>query len=1460
MQSKNNPKHNSMKFKEQTESPILNQSKLVNTLDIIKDEINKWEEKNTDKDIKIVSIDNGKIVLSMVYGKQHIIEILCPKDYPNVKSGFSCKEIKTVNTIPLSFISQANNQLKSKKNLSVHRIISHLSTTFQNYKKALKSKVSKDKMKDKSESNSEHEQESKSVVSNEIPSEVSIDSKLTKDINFINDLIKEANKCSNDVPSDSDETHQEVDDRPLTEEVVVPDPTRIVRRRNSKLQTGSTKIKIFGKSKNSGPSSSKTSISSMLKVEDLEDKNPYLQEQDIMSIIQDEWNKVQESKSICPTTNEDNNDLDNLINEVERLVQETKDQETKDQETKDQETKDQETKDQETKDQETKDQEEIWASSFTTQAPNGENFEESSWEVPNETSQITVVEPVQEATEEPVQNVTEEPIQLVAEEPVQEVAEESVQDTAEESVQETVKESVQETVKESVQEEVVEEPVQENVKEPIQETTEEPVQQVAEEPVQEEVAEKPVQEVAEEPVQETTEEPVQQVAEKPVQEEVAEKPVQEVAEEPVQETTEEPVQQEVAEEPFQQEVVEESVQEVAEEPVQKATEELVQQEVAEESIQDVTEDIVKLDVTVQNDFSDHSDSPEPSDSSDSEEEITNSNNLGRYFKIYDPTTGKTTGVYVGGIPKQAASKALTKLFSNDDTVKNTNNKKEFYLREYTGNKPGKIYKYEGTRQKLNQPQKISIPSFNGQYKTITYNYKNKIVKKNVPDSIKNPSKPVKKSIKPVKKLSTTKLDSQTNSVKEKSENKDIINYNDTGDKYGLYIDFGKFFKNSKIPFDLEKLRDNALKLSNQENQDDNYSTMKLRNFKNNNAVNLMINDFTKLYNDGVKNGYNIEPINDNIYDLDILLSSNFLDKDSVLYQDMINLKIDHIKINIKINHKMYPFYPPQVSLIRPTIENNVAAIIATIDYLFANKWNPMISIVNIVNDIRNILNKYGALDEKKYQDNLDPIFHDLVELSLLTGTQCSMYQSDQKVIDLSNNSTNEKQSKYWKKGTGFGHSGLSDWDFNQTKENIKNRELKIYQCLRKIVVKLTKIILGKNQVDVINILKESCFIPYLKLVFIDGSLFDLVKDLSYFELVLNSMRILTKEYLPLFLHKYNDKSLLEVLDQFNKDCHSYLNTLKNIKESDCQNEIDVIENFMSFYKRLSTSIEKFNEITESNNKEEVISNDVKDLYKITLGNEVFQEYNLDLNKFANMLTNDTKKEGLIHKDALKAISRELLSHSKNLPVEYGSSIYYRYSPENIRYHEFIITGPEDSPYDSGCFHFRMYNPSAYPNTSPFVSMTTTGHGSVRFNPNLYADGKVCLSILGTWRGQAGESWIPGVSSMLQVMISIQSLVLISEPYFNEPGYESSRGTDKGNKLSAEYNQKVRFNCMKWAMIDVIKNPVPGFESMIKKHFSIKAPHIKQVCQTWVNEAPDNNKSEYQKLYDELIGLLDSLVA
>ena len=93
-----------------------------------------------------------------------------------------------------------------------------------------------------------------------------------------------------------------------------------------------------------------------------------------------------------------------------------------------------------------------------------------------------------------------------------------------------------------------------------------------------------------------------------------------------------------------------------------------------------------------------------------------------------------------------------------------------------------------------------------------------------------------------------------------------------------------------------------------------------------------------------------------------------------------------------------------------------------------------------------------------------------------------------------------------------------------------------------------------------------------------------------------------------------------------------------------------------------------------------------------------------------------------------------------------------------------------------------------PIPSPLQLLTT---GGVRFNPNLYACGKVCLSLLGTWAGGRGEGWIAGTSTMLQVVLSIQALILVETPYYNEPGYESGAGGARAEKAAAEYTQRVR---------------------------------------------------------------------
>ena len=66
---------------------------------------------------------------------------------------------------------------------------------------------------------------------------------------------------------------------------------------------------------------------------------------------------------------------------------------------------------------------------------------------------------------------------------------------------------------------------------------------------------------------------------------------------------------------------------------------------------------------------------------------------------------------------------------------------------------------------------------------------------------------------------------------------------------------------------------------------------------------------------------------------------------------------------------------------------------------------------------------------------------------------------------------------------------------------------------------------------------------------------------------------------------------------------------------------------------------------------------------------------------------------------------------------------------------------------------------------------------MRFNPNLYADGKVCMSLLGTWHsGGLEEKWDAKQSTLYQVLVSIQGLILVDDPMFNEPGFDGLRGT------------------------------------------------------------------------------------
>ena len=198
----------------------------------------------------------------------------------------------------------------------------------------------------------------------------------------------------------------------------------------------------------------------------------------------------------------------------------------------------------------------------------------------------------------------------------------------------------------------------------------------------------------------------------------------------------------------------------------------------------------------------------------------------------------------------------------------------------------------------------------------------------------------------------------------------------------------------------------------------------------------------------------------------------------------------------------------------------------------------------------------------------------------------------------------------------------------------------------------------------------------------------------------------------------------------------------------------------------------------------------------------------------------------------KAIMAELSSLHASLPVHWASSIFVKCS-EQCNLLKALIIGPPDTPYENGCFEFDIFLPQTYPNVNPEVLLVTTGGGRVRFNPNLYKDGKVCLSLLGTWDG---PGWIPKESSLLQVLMSIQSLILVKDPYFNEPGYENSRDTQAGKKAAEEYSRTIRSHTLRCAMLEQIKKVHESpFKDIILTHFQLKSTSIKDQMKLWKNK-------------------------
>jgi len=545
---------------------------------------------------------------------------------------------------------------------------------------------------------------------------------------------------------------------------------------------------------------------------------------------------------------------------------------------------------------------------------------------------------------------------------------------------------------------------------------------------------------------------------------------------------------------------------------------------------------------------------------------------------------------------------------------------------------------------------------------------------------------------------------------------------------------------------------------------------------------LVINEIKKI-NTNYDYQHYIVPIDNNIFDLKVSMIFN-------------KLKVE-LKISLDPNY--YPFLPPKIEIVSPKVKLPLYFAIMNLNITKLNYWKATFSlewiIINLYNKLESIIEEYieNATEYTEMEVNL------LKLSNLIKEDYAHKLNINFDLLQIK--SKEQEKTNYWKSGTGYGFGNNESWDINNYIKEKEINKIEIFNCLRNINNNI-------NDTTIIY-LNDSILYKYF-LSFVDGmTLLDIENNYDIFNEILDIFKKLIKHLDFDFKVKFT-KSLKPIIEQ-----------------------ILLLSEDNDFYKTVQ---EVYNNFSESETKKEdtVQNNDLS--YYDLMKPLQFAMGNLSSNH--KFYSNSTKQ---IEPTSIKRIISEISSFKTGLPLNYDSTIWMRVPKNNINLFTFIISGPKDTPYENGLFEFHVYLPHNYPNSEPKVLLNTTGNGTVRFNPNLYNCGKVCLSLLGTWSGQESEKWNPKTSTFLQVLISIQSLILVEDPYFNEPGYERTMNTEAGKMKCDEYNNNIQIETIRWGMINMINNPPLEYQEVVFNHFKIKKQEIMERVNKWL----ENSKAKYK---------------
>jgi ubiquitin-protein ligase len=245
---------------------------------------------------------------------------------------------------------------------------------------------------------------------------------------------------------------------------------------------------------------------------------------------------------------------------------------------------------------------------------------------------------------------------------------------------------------------------------------------------------------------------------------------------------------------------------------------------------------------------------------------------------------------------------------------------------------------------------------------------------------------------------------------------------------------------------------------------------------------------------------------------------------------------------------------------------------------------------------------------------------------------------------------------------------------------------------------------------------------------------------------------------------------------------------------------------------------------------------------------------------------------VVSKDCIQRLIKDVKDIIKNPNPLEENGIFYKHDEEDMLKGYALIIGPSDTPYFGGNYFFEFKYPTDYPYSPPKVKFYTNGE-EIRFNPNLYKCGKVCISILNTW---TGDQWTSS-QTISTVLLNLCTL-FCKNPLLNEPG------VNKHHIDIVNYEKIIQYANLNIAVSDMVLTTIekkdfsdinnlkfndfsflpffPFFQSIIKDNFKKNMDNLILFTEEKRKELPDpcivktglysmNVRIQYNKVMEKL---------